>query len=96
LIPRESKTPEEEWRSQERQAGPCGKSRNGLEARKQPRPGVAPPSESGVEPKSRTGGEAVWKVAKQQARNVDLGMEAFERRQPLQASERPLRATSPG
>ena len=54
------KTPEGEWRSQERLAGPCGISCNGLEATKQPRLVVAPPAKVVVEPKGRTGGGTAW------------------------------------
>ena len=46
-----------------------------------------------MELKGRTGVEASRQGAKWQARNVDLGMEASERGQPLQARERPSRAT---
>src|ERR1019366_1630928 len=40
--------------------------------------------------------QRTWKEAKQQAGNFDPGMEVAERRQPLRASKKPLRATGSG
>jgi hypothetical protein len=69
---------------------PSERRRNGLKAKKLPTPGQ---TGAGRGADSGPGEEASWEGAKWQAGTDDPGMEASERRQPLQARERPLRAT---